>query len=349
MIIQRTQFDDAVEREIINGDQADQLVEYFQEKSTEFNREAAQPKFDFAHLLYYFGGLIAIGAMTLFMTLGFEMFGGAGIFWIALAYAGVGLKLAARFERQGHIIPAGICATFVVALTPLAIYGLQSWLGFWPDDSNYREFHKYIQWHWIYMELGTLAVGAALARSYKYPFMLMPIAVTLWYLSMDVVVMLADGRYSWELRQLVSMYFGLLMIGLAFWVDIRSRHNPRDFASWLYLFGVLTFWGGLSLQDSGSELGKFLYFCINFLMMLVGVTLMRRVFVVFGGLGACFYIGYLSYKVFEDSMIFPLMLCALGLGVIYLGIYWQKHERQWTERLRAQLPSALRELLVSRG
>jgi hypothetical protein len=344
MNIQREQFDDAVERAIIDADQADQLVEYLQQQAIELDRVAVKPKLGFANLLYYFGGLIAIGAMTLFMTLGFEEYGGAGIFWIALAYAGVGLKLAARFEHQGYVIPAGICATFVVALTPLAIYGVQTWFGLWPDDSNYRNFHNHIQWHWIYMELGTLAAGAALARRYKFPFMLMPVAVTLWYLSMDIVVMLADGRDSWELRQLVSMYFGLLMIGLAFWVDIRSRHNPKDFAFWLYIFAVMTFWGGLSLQESVSELGKFLYFCINFLMMLAGVLLMRRVFVVFGGVGSCGYIGYLSYRVFEDSFIFPLVLCALGLGVIYLGIYWQKHEREWTERLRA----LLLELLVNR-
>tara|TARA_B100000809_G_C15136098_1_gene530640 strand:- start:3438 stop:4487 length:1050 start_codon:yes stop_codon:yes gene_type:complete len=348
MDIQREQFDDAVERAIIDANQADQLVKYFQQQDTDLNRAAVNAKFDFANLLYYFGGLIAIGAMTLFMTLGFEAYGGAGIFWIALAYAGVGLKLATHFEHQGYVIPAGICATFVVALTPLAIYGVQTWFGFWPDDSSYRQFHSYIQWHWIYMELGTLATGAALARRYKFPFMLMPIAVTLWYLSMDLAVMLADGRYSLALRQLVSLYFGLLMIGLAFWVDIRSRQTPRDFAFWLYIFGVMTFWGGLSLQDSGSELGKLFYFCINFVMMLVGVLLMRRVFVVFGGVGACCYIGYLSYRVFEDSLIFPLVLCALGLGVIYLGLYWQKHEREWTQRLRVLLPVPLRELLVNR-
>ena len=23
----------------------------------------------------------------------------------------------------------------------------------------YREYHRYIKWHWIYLELGTLAVG----------------------------------------------------------------------------------------------------------------------------------------------------------------------------------------------
>src|SRR5690606_29794226 len=32
-------------------------------------------RFNFVHVLYYFGGLLAIGAMTLFMNLGWELFG----------------------------------------------------------------------------------------------------------------------------------------------------------------------------------------------------------------------------------------------------------------------------------
>ena len=67
MSIQREQFDDAVERAIIDAEQADQLVEYLQQQAIELDRVAVKAKFDFANLLYYFGGLIAIGAMTLFM------------------------------------------------------------------------------------------------------------------------------------------------------------------------------------------------------------------------------------------------------------------------------------------
>ena len=35
-------------------------------------------------------------------------------------------------------------------------------------------------------------------------------------------------------------------VALAFWVDVRTRHG-QDFAFWLYLFGGMTFWCGLSL------------------------------------------------------------------------------------------------------
>jgi hypothetical protein len=339
MKISRQHLADAVLEKIISEQQAEDLYQFLR------TQPASGPVFDLTHVLYYLGGLIAIGAMTLFMTLGWEAFGGWGLFFIALLYAGVGMRLIAYFQDRSLVVPAGICATFVVALTPLAVYGLQQGLGLWPDSSTYREYHRYIQWHWLYMELATLAVGAAMVWRYRYPFLLMPVAVTLWYLSMDLAAWLAFGRMNFEIRALVSMYFGALMTLLAFWVDIRTRRDRADYAFWLYLFGVLTFWCGLSMQDSDSELAKLGYCMINLLMIVIGVVLMRRVFVVFGAFGVTAYLGYLSHEVFEDSWLFPLVLSLAGLFIIYLGVLWQRHENTVSMKLRACLPQALQQLI----
>ena len=338
MNITKKKLNDAAAEDIISVQQADTLYEFLSLQDQDV------PKFTFTHVLYYLGGLIAIGAMTLFMNLGWELFGGAGILFISLLYAGIGFKITNSLAAKGLAIPAGICATFVVCLTPLAIYGFQQWLGFWPDESVYRDYHRYIKWNWLYMELGTLAIGAAVAWRYKFPFLIMPIAVTLWYLTMDITAMISGGDLTWQLRKIVSLYSGLLMIGLAFWIDIRSRRKA-DYAFWIYIFGVIAFWGGLSSQNSNDEFSKFIYFCINLLMIGVGVVLVRRVFVVFGAIGSCGYIGYLAYDVFKDSLLFPIVLTAIGLGIIYIGILWQKHEQKITKKLRLFLPTPLRGLL----
>lgn len=341
MKITRQDIDAAVESKILNADQAVNLFEFLK------TRPSVGPSFDFTHVLYYLGGLIAIGAMTLFMNLGWESFGGWGIFVISLIYIAIGLKLTNVFQAKGYAIPAGICATFSVAITPLAIYSLQQALGFWPDDTVYRAYHQYIKWHWVYMELGTLAVGTVVAWRYKYPFLIMPLAVTLWYMSMDLAPMVAGSRPEFELRTWVSMYFGLLMVFLAFWVDIRAR-KTADYAFWLYIFGVMAFWGGMTAQHSDSELSKFIYFCINLLMMGVGVVLVRRVFVIFGAIGGSIYLGHLASTVFKDSWVFPIALSAIGLLIIYLGVLWQKNEKMITEKARSILPCQLRELLESK-
>ena len=341
MNLTRQHLDQAARTGIINPTQADALYEFLIAQ----NQDA--PKFNFTHILYYLGGLIAIGAMTLFMTLGWESFGGAGIVLISLFYAVIGIALTERFGSKRLFIPAGICATFVVALTPLAIYGLQQWLKLWPEEHNYRDYHRYVEWHWLFMELGTLAIGLTFLWRYKYPFLVMPVAVTLWYMSMDIASMLTGGDFDWEFRKFVSMYSGLIMICLAFWIDIRSRFDA-DYSFWIYLFGVIAFWGGLSLHNSDSEFAKFLYFCTNLTMIGIGVLLIRRVFVVFGALGSCGYLAYLSSSVFQDSWLFPMALTAIGLGIVYLGIVWQKHEKAITEKSRSLLPDQLRELLKTR-
>jgi hypothetical protein len=331
----------AVKENIISFEQSQKLIEFINKQPS------TGPVFDFTHVLYYLGGMIAIGAMTLFMNLGWESFGGLGIVFISFLYAAIGLKLANVLKAKGHHIPAGICGAFVVALAPLAIYGLQHALGFWVGNSTYQNYHQYVKWNWLYMELGTLAVGAVLAWKYKYPFLMMPIAVTLWYLTMDITAMISGGNFDWELRALVSMYSGLLMVALAFWIDIRSR-NKADYAFWIYLFGVIAFWGGMSLQNSDSELSKFIYFGINLFMIAVGVTLIRRVFIVFGAIGCCGYIGHLAFDLFKDSWLFPITLTVLGLLVVYLGILWQKHEQNITAKVRNVLPVPLKELLESK-
>lgn len=342
MQIQRRTLQQAAEHGILDTEQADRLWQFLEQCSQD------TPSFRFTHILYYLGGMIAIGAMSLFMTLGWERFGGWGLCGIALAYAVAGLALTEHFLQRGLRIPAGITATFVVVLTPLAVYGVQSALGYWPVGRPYREYHVYIDWAWLLMELATLASGAVLLWRYRLPFLVMPVAVTLWYLSMDLTPFLyGDPDWSWELREIVSLWFGLLTVLLALWVDIRSRHD-RDYAFWLYLFGVVAFWGGLSLMNSDSELNKFLYFCINLAMIVVGAILSRRVFAVFGGLGAAGYLGHLAYDVFEDSLLFPFALTLIGLGVVWLGILWQRHEASLSRQLRTLLPQPLRELIEQR-
>ena len=343
--IQRADLEGAVREGIVDAQQADRLVAFLAGKVA----PPAGPRFTFVHVLYYLGGMIAIGAMSLFMTLGWNSLGGWGGFVTAIFYGVLALSLTHWFLQREHEIPAGIMATLAVVMVPLAIFAAQMALGYWGADKPYRDYHVFIDWRWILMEFGTLAIGAILLWRYRFPFMLMPIAVTLWYMSMDLVPFILGGErvYDWEIRKFISLWFGMAMTLVAFWVDLRSRFS-RDYAFWLYLFGVLTFWGGLSSMNSGSEWGKLAYCGINVAMILVGAVLGRRVFAVFGGLGVAGYLGHLSYQVFKDSLLFPFALSLVGLTIIALGVLWQRREARWAASLRRFVPAPLRELIEAR-
>lgn len=94
MEINKNDLSHLVRAEILNESQSYSLWQWLQQK----NQHKAD--FSFTNILYYFGGLITIGAMTLFMTLGWESFGGKGILFISLAYMALGLSLTYYFLYQ---------------------------------------------------------------------------------------------------------------------------------------------------------------------------------------------------------------------------------------------------------
>lgn len=347
MHLSRAHLDAAVARGLIGADQAEALWRFLAE------RDADTPAFKPAHILYYLGGMIAIGAMSLFMTLGWQRFGGIGLLLIATVYFAIAIALTEALLHRGLSIPAGITAVLAVVLVPLAVYGVQLMMELWPADRPwaFRDYHRRIDGRWLAMELATLAAGIALLWRYRLPFLVLPVAFTLWYTSMDLTPWLAGGDpadlFS-ERAKVVSTVFGLLMLAVAFVVDLRTLRT-RDFAFWLYVFGVMTFWGGLTLIESTSELGRFVYGCVNLTLIAAGAVLSRRVFAVFGGAGVAFYLGHLSYEVFRDSLLFPVALTAIGLAVVGAGVWWQRHEARLGERLRARLPATVRELVEHRA
>lgn len=338
MRITRSTLDEAARQGLLEAHQVSALWHFFGTTSD------ATPTFKAAHILYYLGGLVAIGAMTLFMTLGWEQYRGPGLTLIALTYCMLALVLTEFLLHRRHLVlPAGLVAALAVSTVPLIVYGLQHTLGAWPEEDGtvaYRQYHTRIDWRWILMEFATLLAGAIALWRYRLPFLVLPVAVTLWYMSMDTVPLLVGAEHDsffTDEAKWVSVAFGLAMLAGAFWVDLRSRMS-QDFAFWLYMFGAITFWGGLTSLDSSSELGKFIYLCINLMLIAVGAALSRRVFAVLGAFGVAGYLGHLSHTVFKDSMLFPLALTAIGLGVIVAGVYWQRHEKAIGETLRGKLP-----------
>lgn len=311
------------------------------------------PGFSFTNTLYYFGGMVAIGAMTLFMTLGWQSLGAWGLAAISAAYLLACLKVADWLKSRSLPLPAGILATLAVCLVPLLVWSLQHGMGWWPPGGpeRYSAYHTHINWRWLTLEFATLAAGVVMLWRYRLPFMVMPIAVTLWYMSMDVAHALWTdaGHWDWAFIRDVTLVFGIATGFIALWVDVRCRRAQeadwrQDYAFWLYLFGTLMFWSGLSLRDSNSEIGKALYCLINLVLVFAGAAIGRRVLTIFGGLGVTLYLGYLSHRVFGNSLLFPFVLSLLGLGVVALGIWWQRHEADINARLRDWLPAGLRSL-----
>jgi hypothetical protein len=330
----------------ISTDQADLLWQELQSTETIHDK----PKFDITNVAYYLGALIVIGAMGWFMNKAWEAFGGGGIFAIASCYA-ICFVLAGRtLWKQDLRIPGGLLFTIAVCMTPLAVYGLERWTGFWPasDPGQYTNFHPYINGSWLLMEATTVVAALIALRFWQFPFLTAPIAYALWYMSMDLVELLGNHQgMGWGEKQIVSAVFGGVMLLVSYLVDLRGKSD--DYAFWGYLFGLMAFWGGLSSMDSNSELGKFIYCLINLGLIFCSLVLRRRTFIIFGSLGLFGYLGHLAYRVFADSILFPFALSLVGIGIIFLGVQYKRKRKTVEQHFRKIVLPHLRGLIPTRA
>ena len=331
----------AAEQGMISREQANQLWGAFS------NRQSTSSPFDLAHVAYYFGALVVISAMGWFMTLGWERFGGGGIFLISVLYA-VCFALTGRtlWYKQNLRVPGGLLFTLAVWMTPLAVYGLERMVGFWPssDPGVFGDIQGRDRGSWILMELATILMGLITLRFIRFPFLTFPVAFSLGYMSMDLTpLIVGSNAFSWHARLWTSALFGVVMMSFAYVVD---RRTDADYAFWLYLFGVMAFWGGLSLMESGSEVSKFMYCLVNVGLMVLSVLLERRVFIVFGSLGVFGYLGHLSWTgLCANSMVFPFALTFIGILVIYLGVQYQRNQEKIAQILFNLIPPGMQKFL----
>lgn len=301
------------------------------------------PAFEAAHVSYYLGALLIIGAMGWFITNAWDRLSGLTIAAIALAYAavlgGVGARL---FRRAATRVPGGLLVAVAVCMTPLAVYGLERAAGWWPagDPGGYTRFHPWIDASWVVMEMATVAAALLALWRVRFPFITAPAAYALWYLSMDGTAWLMHSHWTWKDECHISVIFGLAMLAVAWFLDGKA---DLDFAFWFYLFGLLTFCGGLALLGSHNEWGKAGYCLIHLCLMVLAVLLRRRVFVVFGGVGVFLYLAEEAQAHFRNSLGFTLALTVIGAAFIAAGIAYKKNESHLEARLGSMMPARIRE------
>lgn len=314
-------------------------------KSLEGRSKSPQPLV-FSKVIYYLGALIVIGAMTWFMGLSWELFGGGGIFLIASIYAVFSALLGARlWQKKDLRVPAGLLITIAVCMVPLAIYGLENYFGIWLEEGTepYSHFFARVEGRWIFMEIGTILAGLIALRFFSFPFLTVPIIFSLWFFSLDVVPLILGKNPPWQQTSWITLFFGLGLILVGYLSDLYQKEK---YAFWCYLFGVFFFWISLgSLVWDKTEAIWLIYLGINVVLMIVSILLQRKIFLVFGALGIFFYLSHLAYDVFEDLLWFPFVLSFLGFALIYVGFLYQKNAKWIENSIWAKIPPKLHKYL----
>lgn len=309
---------------------------------------AKKSRFDLSHVLWYAGALIVMGAMGRFTTTAFMMMGGKALVFTGLAYFAVLLWAGARLWRSEDTrTPGGLLIAAAIAMVPMIVYGLQDWAGVWAGlgkPGAYRSFYIHIRSGFIPMEVATIVVGALVMRRWPFAFIAFPVAVCLWFLSMDLAAYVAGegGRPDWETRRKVSIAFGAALT--LFTLGFERRERRADYAYWLWIVAATTLWAGVSWKFSSTPFEKFLYLLFNIGLLGFAIFVRRVIFSVYGAIGIMSYLGWLAWDVFKNVLFFPFALSFLGLGIIALGIFYARRRAALIGRLEAILPDAVKRL-----
>lgn len=336
--VQKEDLDEAVAQNLLLADQKQALWDFLQTR----NKGSLQA----LTVLAYFGALIVISSMTWFATKAFSESNP----WILLAtgvsyflfflVAGLSLK-----TRMTNSVPAMLSLTIAVFMVPLSIYALQRVTGMVSLDfpGSYHDYYAWINGGWFFMELGTVAVSLVFLWLWRFEFLTFPLAFTLWFLSMDLAPILFGKSFDWDDRRILSLYFGLAMLVVSYIFDLLKK--DRDYAFWLYLFGLVTFWCGISFSSTDQLVLKFLYCGMNILLVLIALLFRRTVFLVFGAMGIFLFLFDLSDNVFRDSLLFPLFLSLVGAGILAVSVWLFRLQGRMDAFLARKIPESLKKFI----
>jgi len=162
----------AVEQGVISAEQGDALWRGLVSHAETMKRS----RFDTAHLLWYTGALIVIGAMGLFSTLAFSTWGGWALASTAVVYALMFAVLGHSLWQHQIKVPGGLCIVIAVTMAPLFVFGVQDALDWWThrDPGGYRDFYRWIKASWLPMEVATITAGLIALSFFRFPFLVAP-------------------------------------------------------------------------------------------------------------------------------------------------------------------------------
>ncbi|MCA9817424.1 MAG: DUF2157 domain-containing protein [Cyanobacteriota/Melainabacteria group bacterium] len=277
------------------------------------SRHEGETKFNLLNIVWYGGSTMVILALMWILSLVAktpQMLTVMSLAYMA-GFAGIGWFLSRDIRTR---VPGGLLTTLAVVMTPVVGLSLM-------EATNVSMMGTSQQ---FILELATIFAGVLALQFVRFPFITAPIYASLWFMAMTLTDSFLLGGLGWMSNQhlLVTIGFGSMVLIISYLVDRRTR---EDFSFWGYFFGMLMVWGAWSFMDRGGELGNFIYFLGNVAFMVASAMLRRKVFLVFGSIGAIWYLGYLAYDIFADSVMFPVALLAIGVGVIYSGIMYRKH------------------------
>ena len=242
--------------------------------------DVVRARWSSSSFLVYAGAFVVLLAMvTLLGWLAGDYSDGAFLGWSALVFFVLAV-VAVGFEVAGHRVAAGLFA-FVSLIAFSVFFGaFEDLIGILDEgDEPFAGFH----WGLWLLELVIVVAAVILLARFRFPLLVLPIAVLSWFFVVDLV----SGGGDWSAIVSIIVGFFFLLVGAG--VD-------RFYGFWIHVVAGLTVGGGFLYLWHTENWEWILIGLIALFFFLLAGALDRSSYAVVGALGL-----YLAWSHFVDK------------------------------------------------
>ncbi len=276
---------------------------------------------------YHLGALMVLFAGAYFLMDRWLALRPGGVLLVSLAYAVAFAAAALLFRRRGFRLAEGVAATLVVVMVPVISWALASLAGVWAPYDVFIPIRPpgaaaWDSGRWLIPQIATVVAALIAARLVRYPLVLAPAAFAAWSITIPLTELAFGLTLGGFIVARVSLLVGTIMIAVGYMVDRRTR--TRGWGFWIYLFGAIATFIGMVQTASDYLLVRHLSPLVSLAAVAFSLRIGQKLFLVAGVLGLIVYLGHLAFDVFSGTVLFPVALAALGLGIIVATVWMQR-------------------------
>ncbi len=293
-------------------------------------------------LAYALGAITVLIAMGWFLADRWDYLGAGGVLAVVTVYGALFVLVAWRMRREGFQVAEGVAALLAVALVPLAVIALNDLLDWLPEPNasgcgrSYGPSPLFFDF-WVCrglevtIELAVLAAALIAWRITRFSIFALVVGAVGMRFVFHLVAAATGGQSQGSAAGWTWVICASLMVASAYVAD-RQREDARDIGLWLHALAAVAAATAsamlLNQFDGFRQLllpAAFVAFAFSLRMRRAGWTLLGLAWFVA-------YLGWLAAEVFRDTPVFPIVLAALGIGVIVATVWVQRNR----ERLAAR-------------
>lgn len=299
--------------------------------------------FNWVTVAYSLGALLVVFAGGWFLAQRWLALGPAGVLLVVTLYAALAGAASLWLERRDFKEAAGVAALIAVSLTPVAVWAIESLIGFWPVETwgrpYYPEYPAAEASRWLVAELATILAALVVLRVRPWTAVVLPLAVALFGLVMHLPRAIGIDMTP-VMERWIQLTGALAVCCIA---DTTDRLVPREsepgrgdmaFPLWCVGlatlgFAILSFWPTAgALRHAVPVLG--------IAAIVVSLMIGRKTHLIFGVLTIFLYLMYLAGEVFRSTAYFPVALAALGGAMLFATVWFQRRFPDLATRLGAR-------------